>query len=635
MLAHPRLSAAAVALLFVALTALFAWPLSTAPGTQALDLGPDTRLFLWTLGWDVHALAHAPLSIFDANIFYPERNTLAYSEHQIGSALAAAPVLLSTGEPLLAMNLVLLASCALSGFGAFLLARELGLGTWGALLAGIVFAFTPPRFFRLGQLHLATVQWIPFCLLYLHRYARKGSTRHLVAACLFFTLTAWSGGQSGLFLALTAASLLLYLLLFGELGPSSRLSKDIVVATVLVLILNVPFLLPYLSVQEELGLERSLAEATFWSPNPESFLASPTHAHRAVWQLLGWQARIAREAKAFLFPGFLPILLAMAALSASKGRPTTTKTGGSPSLLLDVTIIAVVLFAILIEAAGGLRIGSVSASSGWRALVVAAILLGTRVAIYRRTPFAHGYRRGLRSWAEARMGVQAAFYLGLTSLTLWASVGPQAGLYAALYRWLPGFDFIRVPSRLTILTVLALAMLAGFGAERLAKRRPLLGPLFAVFILVELAAFPLDTQLYAVTSTPMDNWLRDQSDRAPIVVLPIPDPADDVEAARHHSRYMLNALVHLRPLVNGYSGFTPPSHRRLFQILGSFPDDFGLAELEKLGVRYAVFHRSGYDARGWEAVLEGAARHADRMELKASFQRGQAGEGGRVYELIR
>ena len=631
MLAHPRLSAAAVVLLFAALTALFALPLSTAPGTEALDLGPDTRLFLWTLGWDVHALAHAPLSIFDANIFYPERNTLAYSEHQIGSALVAAPVLLATGEPLLAMNLVLLASCALSGFGAFLLARELGLGIWGALVAGIVFAFTPPRFFRLGQLHLATVQWIPFCLLCLHRYARKGSTRHLVAACLFFTLTAWSGGQSGLFLALTAASLLLYLLLFGELGPSSRLSKDIVVATVLVLILNVPFLLPYLKVQQELGLERSLAEATFWSPSAESFLASPAHAHRAVWELLGWQARIAREAKAFLFPGFLPILLAMAALMGRKERPlTTTRSEASASLLLDVAIIAVVLFAILIEAAGGLRIGSVSASSGWRALVVVAVLLGVRVAIYRRTPFAHGYRRWFRRWAEARMRFHAAFYLGLTLLTLWASIGPKGGLYAALYRWLPGFDFIRVPSRLTILTALALAILAGFGAERLATtRRPLLAPLFAALILVELAAFPLDTQLYAVTSTPMDIWLREQSDREPIVVLPIPDPADDVEAARHHSRYMLDSLVHLRPLVNGYSGFTPPSHRQLFRILGSFPDDVGLAELEKLGVRYAVFHRSGYDARGFEEVLARATSQADRMELKASF------EEGRVYELSR
>ena len=633
MLAHPRLSVAAVALLFAVLTALFALPLSTAPGTEALDLGPDTRLFLWTLGWDVHALAHAPLSIFDANIFYPERNTLAYSEHQIGSALAAAPVLLATGQPLLAMNLVLLASCALSGFGAFLLARELGLGIWGALVAGLVFAFTPPRFFRLGQLHLATVQWIPFCLLYLHRYARKGSTRHLVAACLFFTLTAWSGGQSGLFLALTAASLLLYLLLFGELGPASRLSKDIVVATVLVLFLNVPFLLPYLSVQEELGLERSLAEATFWSPNVESFLASPAHAHRAVWQLLGWQARIAREAKAFLFPGFLPILLAMAALMTRKERPTTRS---ETSPFLDVAIIAVVLLAILIGAAGSLRIGSVSASSGWRALIVAAILLGARVAIDRRSPFAHGYLRWFRSWAEARMGVHAAFYLGLTSFTLWASLGPRGGLYAALYQWLPGFDFIRVPSRLTILTVLALAILAGFGAERLAAtRRPLLAPVFATLILVELAAFPLDTQAYAVTSTPMDSWLKEQSDREPIVVLPIPDPADDVEAARHHSRYMLDSLVHLRPLVNGYSGFTPPSHRRLFQVLGSFPDSLGLAELEKLGVRYAVFHRSGYDARGWEEMLERAARHADRMELKASFSSGERGEGGRVYEISR
>ncbi len=627
MLAHPRLSAAAVALLFVTLTALFALPLSTAPSAEALDLGPDTRLFLWTLGWDVHALAHAPLSIFDANIFYPEPNTLAYSEHQIGSALVAAPVLLATGKPLLAMNLVLLASCALSGFGAFVLARELGLGIWGALVAGLVFAFAPPRFFRLGQLHLATVQWIPFCLLYLHRYARKGSTRHLVAACLFFTMTAWSGGQSGLFLALTATSLLLYLLLLGELGPSSHLGKDVVVATVLVLLLNVPFLLPYLSVQKELGLERSLEEATFWSPNAESFLASPAHAHRAVWQLLGWQARIAREAKAFLFPGFLPILLAVAALMARKERPRTSSQASAP--LLDVAIIAVVLFAIFIEAASGLRIGSVSASSGWRAVVVAAILVGARVAIYRRTPFAHGYRRAFRSWAEARMGVHASFYLGLTSLTLWASLGPQGGLYAALYQWLPGFDFIRVPSRLTILTVLALAMLAGFGAERVATRRLSWAPLFAVLILVELAAFPLDTHLYAVTSTPMDSWLKEQTDREPIVVLPIPDPADDLAAARHHSRYMLDSLVHLRPLVNGYSGFTPPSHRRLFRILGSFPDDVGLTELDKLGVRYAVFHRIGYDTRGWEEVLERAASHADRMELKASF------EGGRVYEISR
>jgi len=83
--------------------------------TLALDLGPDTRLFLWTLGWDTHALVSHPLAIFDANIFYPEPRTLAYSEHQIGSALFAAPVILASGNLVLGLNLVLLFSCAASG----------------------------------------------------------------------------------------------------------------------------------------------------------------------------------------------------------------------------------------------------------------------------------------------------------------------------------------------------------------------------------------------------------------------------------------------------------------------------------------------------------------------------------------
>ncbi len=101
----------AIVAVFIVLTGVFTAPLSLHPASEALDLGPDTRLFLWTLGWDVHALQRQPLAIFDANIFYPESGTLAYSEHQIGSALFAAPVIAVTGNPLLAMNLVVLFSC--------------------------------------------------------------------------------------------------------------------------------------------------------------------------------------------------------------------------------------------------------------------------------------------------------------------------------------------------------------------------------------------------------------------------------------------------------------------------------------------------------------------------------------------
>ncbi|MFQ5792019.1 MAG: hypothetical protein ACE5JI_16225, partial [Acidobacteriota bacterium] len=131
----------AVVALFTALTALLAYPLSLDPGRLGFDLGADTRLFVWTLAWDTHAIMQQPLSLFDANIFYPEGLTLAYSEHQLGSALLASPWLAAGGNPLLAMNLVLLFSCIGAGAGTYYLARRLGTGPLGAVAAGIIFAF--------------------------------------------------------------------------------------------------------------------------------------------------------------------------------------------------------------------------------------------------------------------------------------------------------------------------------------------------------------------------------------------------------------------------------------------------------------------------------------------------------------
>src|SRR6185436_4594739 len=117
----------AAAALYVALTFLLAYPLSvTANRTLPAD-DPDGHLFMWTLAWDTHAFVHQPLALFDANIFYPLRNTLGLSENLVGSAFIAAPVLWITGNPVLAVNVVSLLSCVLCGLGAYVLSRRLGL----------------------------------------------------------------------------------------------------------------------------------------------------------------------------------------------------------------------------------------------------------------------------------------------------------------------------------------------------------------------------------------------------------------------------------------------------------------------------------------------------------------------------
>jgi hypothetical protein len=156
------------AALYIALTVLLAFPISIRPARVLLDDAPDEHLFMWTLAWDTHAFVHQPLSIFDANIFFPNHNTLAYSENLIGSAFVAAPVLWLTGNPVLAVNVVSLLSCVLCGLGAYVLGRRVSLSGPAALLCGIIFAFSPPRFFRFDQLHLTVVQWIPFSLASLH-----------------------------------------------------------------------------------------------------------------------------------------------------------------------------------------------------------------------------------------------------------------------------------------------------------------------------------------------------------------------------------------------------------------------------------------------------------------------------------
>ncbi len=73
------------------------------------------------------------------------------------------------------MNLVALLTCVLCGVGAYFLARRWRLhAVPAAFLCGLVFAFAPPRFFKMGQLHLTAVQWIPFTLAFVHSYLERG-----------------------------------------------------------------------------------------------------------------------------------------------------------------------------------------------------------------------------------------------------------------------------------------------------------------------------------------------------------------------------------------------------------------------------------------------------------------------------
>ena len=76
---------------FAVLTVAQTWPLASDPAHLVRD-NADVELNAWIVSWIAHQLPRDPAHLFDANIFYPDRRVLAFSEPLLPpGVLAIAP----------------------------------------------------------------------------------------------------------------------------------------------------------------------------------------------------------------------------------------------------------------------------------------------------------------------------------------------------------------------------------------------------------------------------------------------------------------------------------------------------------------------------------------------------------------
>src|SRR2546423_165032 len=133
------------AALFAALALLMTWPLARNLRTAVAYPG-DPYINAWILDWDWYATLHQPLHLFQANAFYPAKDSLAFSENLYGIALLLFPLRALGIGPLTAHNAAVLLGFAFSGFAAFLLGRMISGSAPAGIAAGIFYAFVPFRF---------------------------------------------------------------------------------------------------------------------------------------------------------------------------------------------------------------------------------------------------------------------------------------------------------------------------------------------------------------------------------------------------------------------------------------------------------------------------------------------------------
>src|SRR3954468_24510127 len=91
------------------LATVHTWPLVLHPARYSRNDNADAELNEWILAWVAHQLPRDPAHLFEANIFYPAHDVLAFSEPLIVPALMGAPLAWTGSSPVLVYNLVLIA----------------------------------------------------------------------------------------------------------------------------------------------------------------------------------------------------------------------------------------------------------------------------------------------------------------------------------------------------------------------------------------------------------------------------------------------------------------------------------------------------------------------------------------------
>ena len=187
-------------------------------------------------------------------------------------------------------------------------------------------------------------------------------------------------------------------------------------------------------------------------------------------------------------------------------------------------------------------------------------------------------------------------YGSLGVLTLWASFGPDAGLYLALHNAIPLFSFLRAPSRFGVILPLILGLFAALAVARLpGRRQPAIAAIIAVVALLELNTTPFPW--HRTPPFPRPYVMLARLPRAPIAEFPFYGG----RIAYHlHTQYMFFSTAHWQPLVNGYSDHIPADFRKNAVVLDSFPSTDTFALLKQYGVQYVGIHWDMFGPREQE-----------------------------------
>ncbi len=562
---------------FLLFTIVLTWPVAARLETSVAYLG-DPLLNTWILDWDLHSITSAPSHLYDANIFYPSKDPLAYSENLFGIAIVAFPFYLLGFTPLAIYNIALLLGYAFSGYGAFVLGRTLTRSAAAGLVAGILYAFVSFRVDYFALLQFVWGGWMPLMLAALIHYWRKPNARNAVLYGLCVLMNGLTNIHQFLF-GMTALALSIALLALLSVRFRWRTLMGAAVATILAASLMVPVLLPYKHVSDLYGMVRDRNAAMAGSATWNDWLSSSSK-NRAYGDVSDRENVFPEKA---LFPGLMMLFLTASALLLDRSKhPVPLHARPVPRWLLRLLDAAIVVAAI------ATYIGTATLHYEWNLLgytlatidsagtpiVCLVIAIIARLSLQLPNARSAEHSQSLRTLAaRSRMPVEIWLMVLWITLGVLGSLGLHAFLHSFLFDHFLPFRSIRITSRWASIAYVGLAGASACGAaawinarRSKAARWAIAALLIALSIHDVLPMFRWEHALDA--ADPAYVWMHDTKFSGGTLEMPVSEGIVQY-------LYQFGATIHHKPLMNGTSGFEPPLHAKIREMasMKTIPDD--------------------------------------------------------------
>lgn len=522
--------------IFFTLAVYITYPLIFQMGKVATELG-DQLLIAWIHNWIIHSLTTNPLSLFDANIYYPYSNTLAYSDLFITSSLLAFIPTMLIGQPIAANNFSFISSLTLLGFSIFLLAFYLTRDYFASLLSGIIVIFSPAVLSYYIHIQMLAIQWVPLSIVFFLIFLQQKKSKYLTISLIFFILQTYNSFLPGYFIVFSFIIIFTYCLFYDNKKTLKLITKTNCFLIFLSLILILPITIPYYQVSKEFNYIRDIRESIHNALQPEDLLYSSgfSRLHNIINSLPFNRISQNNEFK----PGFLGIIFSLLTMLVLYYFIKNFRNKD-----ISLTIFITISFAGLI------------------------LSLGPALHLGRQT-------------------IHEPFPIPLP--------------YALFYYILPGFQGFRNSARWEMLFILGLSIGIAIVLNKILKRKSLktksiIYILLIIGIIMEFNPPMHFLKVPQITEFPkVYSWLATTPANSRIIEMPIytwnMQPYVFTDNMREYY-----SVIHFRKMINGASGFSPPPWQEMVvKIMQEFPTQNTIRKLRQMGINYIIVHKIEYD----------------------------------------